>query len=29
MPKIIELHIYHSGIPVYVNVDSIKGLGKA
>ena len=23
MIKFIELHIYHSGIPVYVNVDSI------
>lgn len=29
MPKFIEFHIFHSGIPVYVNVESTKGFGKS
>lgn len=27
MTKFIELHIFHKGIPIYVNVDSATGLG--
>ena len=27
MPKFIEFQIFHSGIPVYVNVDAATGLG--
>ena len=27
MTKFIERHIFHTGIPVYVNVDAATGLG--